>query len=396
LTRLSPISTARTSCSRLRLARLSAELDNILGNGNQPYKIDYFSIVAHEIGHALGLDHSDGLPGPSIMDSVNRGEFTGPSASDVSLIQELYPPPAGNPSRQSRISPWRPTRAVGRRCASSTATRNSSASLLRSPLHGRRSHRRRRRDRRRRAGPHYRGGAGRRADIHVYDGRNGALIRQFFAYDPNFTGGCYVAAATFNHDGHADIIIGADAGGGPNVVSSAAPNNSQLYNFFAYDMRFTGGVRVGAGDTNGDGFADIACGAGPGGGPNVTVFSGRDGSRLQSFLPTTRASRPAFTSRPRTSRRRQGRRNHRRRPRRRSERFRLSGADASVLLSFFPYDPISPAACAWARPGFGTTGNVIVTVPGPGGPPKVSLYDRALRQLDSFFAFDALFTGGGL
>ena len=29
------------------------------------------------------------------MDSVNRGELTGVSASDVSLIQELYPPPAG-------------------------------------------------------------------------------------------------------------------------------------------------------------------------------------------------------------------------------------------------------------------------------------------------------------
>src|SRR5262249_43286609 len=61
----------------------------------------------------------------------------------------------------------------------------------------------------------------------------------------------------------------ADAGGGPDVkVFSASLNgpdkDQPLDEFFAFDMNFTGGVRVAVGDVNGDAVADIICGAGPG------------------------------------------------------------------------------------------------------------------------------------
>jgi len=57
-----------------------------------------------------------------------------------------------------------------------------------------------------------------------------------------------------------------------------------IQSFFAYDPRFTGGVRVAVGDVNGDGTPDLVCGAGPGGGPNVTVFDGRNDALLSSFF----------------------------------------------------------------------------------------------------------------
>src|SRR5207248_9150951 len=127
-------------------------------------------------------------------------------------------------------------------------------------------------------------GPGGGPDIHVYDGRSGQLVRQFFAFDPAFTGGTYVAGGDVNRDGYSDIIVGAGAGGGPNVRVFSGKDGMLLSNFMAYDARFSGGVRVAGGDVNGDGFADVVCGAGAGGGPNVTVVSGRDGGVLSSFF----------------------------------------------------------------------------------------------------------------
>ena len=46
-----------------------------------------------------------------------------------------------------------------------------------------------------------------------------------------------------------------------------------INNFFAYDTKFTGGVRITSGDVNGDGISDIITGAGKTGGPHVKVFS---------------------------------------------------------------------------------------------------------------------------
>jgi hypothetical protein len=71
-------------------------------------------------------------------------------------------------------------------------------------------------------------GPGGGPDIRVFDGRTGALIQEFMAYDPNFTGGVYVAAGDVNGDGKADIITGADAGGGPHVKVFSGQDDSVL------------------------------------------------------------------------------------------------------------------------------------------------------------------------
>src|SRR5262249_38941684 len=111
--------------------------------------------------------------------------------------------------------------------------------------------------------------------VNAYDGANGALIRSFYAYDAGFSGGVFVAAGDVNGDGKADIITGAGPGAGPHVKVFDAVTNSEIKSFFAFDAGFTGGVRVAAGDVNGDGKADIITGQGSGGGA-VKVFGATD------------------------------------------------------------------------------------------------------------------------
>src|SRR4029077_708313 len=48
------------------------------------------------------------------------------------------------------------------------------------------------------------------------------------------------------------LVTGADAGGGPQVSLFDAVTHTLLRSFFAYDQNFTGGVRVASGDINGD------------------------------------------------------------------------------------------------------------------------------------------------
>src|SRR5262249_261172 len=53
------------------------------------------------------------------------------------------------------------------------------------------------------------------------------------------------------------LVVGADAGGGPHVKVYDPITGNLKFSFYAYAANFTGGVRVAAGDINGDGIPDI-------------------------------------------------------------------------------------------------------------------------------------------
>ena len=138
-------------------------------------------------------------------------------------------------------------------------------------------------------------GGGPSPTVTVIDGYTGGARRQFLAYLDGFPGGVYVAAGDVTGDGLADIVTGAGPSGGPHVrVFDGATGQAiagPLASFFAYEPGFPGGVRVAAGDLNGDGRADVMTGAGPGGGPHVRVFDGATGREILG----TFAFDPAFS-----------------------------------------------------------------------------------------------------
>jgi hypothetical protein len=182
--------------------------------------------------------------------------------------------------------------------------------------------------------------------IRIWDGNDGHLAREFNAYDPSFRGGVRVATGDLTGDGVIDIVTAPGPGGGPHVRVWDGATGALVREFNAYDLNFHGGVFVAVGDVNGDGTPDIITGAGPGGGPHVKAFSGRDGS---------------------------------------------------FLISFFAYDLSFRGGVSVAAGDLFGNGHVeVVTGAGPDGGPHVKVYDLqyGVYMVRSFFAYDPGFRGG--
>jgi hypothetical protein len=233
--------------------------------------------------------------------------------------------------------------------------------------------------------------------VAVFDGATGQLIRQFTAYTTAFTGGIFVAAADFNGDGRADIVTGADAGGGPEVRVFDGATGAIIRDFMAYDVHFGGGVRVAAGDVNGDGVPDIITGAGPGGGPQVKVIDGVTGGLLQTFMAYAVGfhggvyvaagdvngdghadiiTGAGAGGGPQVK--------------------VISGANGSLLQTFMAYNPGFSGGVRVAAADIEGNGLAdIITGPGPSGGPEARVFQGITNAtLDDFFVLTAAFTGG--
>jgi len=180
--------------------------------------------------------------------------------------------------------------------------------------------------------------------VKVYDANGTFTGKEFMAYDPYFAGGVDVAAGDVDGDGIDEIITGAGYGGGPHVRVFNV-NGNEMAGFYAYDYKFAGGIRVAAGDVNGDGKAEIVTGIYSNGGPHVRVMS-YQGQAISQFM----AYDPYFAG----------------------------GVDVGVG------DVLDT----------GTTKDEIITGAGPGGGPHVRVFSETGAGLSSFFAYASDYTGG--
>jgi hypothetical protein len=134
-------------------------------------------------------------------------------------------------------------------------------------------------------------GGGPHVNVYNADGSNRFA---FFAYASNFTGGVRVATGDVNGDGVDDIITAPLSGGGPQINVYNGVNGSVITAFFAYDPNLRDTYMISAGDVNGDGKSEIVTSHTRyeyvGGAnytksvANVKVFNGTNGSAPQGAI----------------------------------------------------------------------------------------------------------------
>jgi protocatechuate 3,4-dioxygenase beta subunit len=178
------------------------------------------------------------------------------------------------------------------------------------------------------------------------DGVTGAELLNGFAFEQNQRGGVRVAAADFNADGKADIVATTGLGVATRVRVLNSANGATLADFAPYESTYTGGVFIAAGDITGDGVPDIAVGADQGGGPRVQVFSGSTFTQVNNFF----AFEPTFTG-----------------------GVRMATADLN-----------------------GDGRSELIVAAGPGGAPRSRIYQGPglTTVLEDFYPFDPEFLGG--
>ena len=242
-------------------------------------------------------------------------------------------------------------------------------------------------------------GPGGAPQVKAFDGVTGATIRDFLAFSPTFAGGVYVASGNISSAAHADIVVAAGSGGGPQVIIFDGVSGAIVRSFFAFPAGFSGGLRVAVGDVSGDGVGDIIVATGPGAAPEVKVFDGATGGLIRDFFAyantytggvfvaagdingdgtveiiTGTDELPGSGPQVKV----------------------FNGQTSALITSFFAFAPtfaggVRVATCDVNGDGVAD----IITSAGPGGAPQVSCFSGTTGALlRTFNAYTPTFTGG--
>jgi subtilisin family serine protease len=235
-------------------------------------------------------------------------------------------------------------------------------------------------------------GAGGGPHIKIFN-TQGQLENQFFAYEQEFRGGVNVAVGDIDGDGVAEIIT-APLGGKEAVIKIFDSKGAMRFKFLAYADNFFGGASLAVGDVEGDGGKEIVTGAGPGGGPHVRVFS-RQGKILNQFFAYAENFRGGVqvavgdmddngTNEIVTGPGPGG-----------GPQVRIFSSGNKVLKQFFVFDPETRTGLQLSVGDIDGDGNMeIITAPTRNAVPEVRVFNYYQELLKIFTVFSPAFSGG--
>jgi subtilisin family serine protease len=236
-------------------------------------------------------------------------------------------------------------------------------------------------------------GAGTAGAVKIFD-TDGKLKKQFYAYAQNFRGGVKVAVGDFNGDGQ-DEIVTAPGSGIKSDIKIFDEQGKLKNQFTAFDSKFLGGVSLAVGDV--DGRIDIIAAPGAGFAPEVRIFTA-SGILKKQFLAYDKNFHGGVNLT--IANISGGAVNHEEEiivapGKGGGPQIRIFDSNGKLQSQFFAYDQSFHYGVNITSGDANGDGLAeIITGAGSGSSPHVRVFDASGNFLNSYYAFDANFTGG--
>jgi len=227
-----------------------------------------------------------------------------------------------------------------------------------------------------------------------------ALPGEILPFGKTYKGGVNVAIGNVDAETNPETVIAAGPGGGPRVRIYNHTGSFAGYDFYAFDSKLRSGVDVDTGDVNGDGIDEIIAATGPKTAPKIAIFkTDGDGTvtKLKEFTTFGNhnggiriaagdmdgdgkdeiiAGADAGGG-PRVN------------------VFKINGTTVTQVHTFYPYASTFRGGVDVASADVaGTTADELIVAPGRGGGSTVKIYDNSLALLRSFAAYTSGYGGG--